>query len=132
MTEGSYPSMKIVLYSSNFVQPPLFSNIHPHCFFCCLKCRLQHNDMMDLHMLNLSILVPQEPYCGFYVTRLQVYEIWYMWLFLLVLWFDFTHTHINTHKTHLGQKTDTPILLCTNTTCNVLLPGSALHWMINS
>ena len=56
------------------------------------------NDNKDLHMSSLWILVPEGPWCVFYATSRQVYWGLTHCDFLLVLWFDITHTHIHTHK----------------------------------
>ena len=91
------------------VLTPLFCEdpLYPLCFFvglflclnrwsCPVWCAILLNDNMDLHMLILSTLVPEGPWCVFYATRCQVY--WGLTdnvFFLLALWFDITHT--NTH-----------------------------------
>ena len=61
------------------------SNLHPHCFlsvvlFLWLNGWSLHiwfaillNDNMDLHMSSLGSLVPEGPWCVFYITRHHVY-----------------------------------------------------------
>ena len=73
-------------------------------------CAILLNDNMDLHMLRLDTLVLERLYCVFHATRHHVYwGLIHNVFFLLVLWFDITHTdkhihaHTQRHSTLWGQ-----------------------------
>ena len=53
---------------------------------------------MDLHQSSLDTLVPEGSWCMFYATKHQVYWALTHVVFLLVFWFDITHTN----TTHSG------------------------------
>ena len=53
-------------------------------------CVILPNDTSDLHMSSLGIIVPEGPYCVFYVIRHQVYWGQTDVFFLQVLWFYIT------------------------------------------
>ena len=65
------------------------------------------NDDMDLHMLSLGTLLPEGPWCVFYaiIKGSSLLRSDIECGFLLVLWFDITHTQTNrqTHSTLKGQ-----------------------------
>ena len=67
-------------------------------------CVILVNDIMDLFMSSLGTLVPEGPCCVFYATRRQVRSDTSCG-FLLVLWFNITHTrtHARTHA-HIQSK----------------------------
>ena len=48
------------------------------------------NDDMDLHMSSLGTLVPEGPWCVFYVTRLKSDTMWFFTVTLI------SHTQTNT------------------------------------
>ena len=64
-------------------------------------CAILLNDNMDLNMSSLGTLVPERPWCVFFATRIQVYWGLTQCGFLLVIWFDITHT--NTHYTRVSK-----------------------------
>ena len=129
---------------SNFVQTPfpVASNptaAHSVVLFLWLNGWSRHiwfatflNDIMDVQMLSLRILM--HVLCNKVSTLLRS-DTWCR--FLLVLWFDITHTnkhkHIQRHKTHLGASRPmhpckyifTPTVICSQQL-------SLLHWMNNS
>ena len=67
-------------------------------------CVILFNDAMDLHMLILGTLVPEEPCCVFYTTRHQIYwgliynEIFCKYSVLI------SHIQTKTCSTNKGQK----------------------------
>ena len=79
-----------------------------------IRCGILLNYIMDLHMLNLGILVPEGPWCVFSATRSQVY--WGLTHVVFYCCSDFVitdrntqhtqgevdwHTHINMYLHHL-------------------------------
>ena len=74
---------------------------------------------MNLHMSNhdnlyykgLAVLYMQQS-----ITLLRA-NAWHG--FLLVLWFDITHTNKDMFNTYRSQQTDTPLEIYSNTTCYV-------------
>ena len=66
-----------------------------------IRCTILLNENMDLHMSSLGTAVTEGPWFVFFATRHQVYWGLTICGFLLVLWFDITHT--NTHSTLRGQ-----------------------------
>ena len=64
-------------------------------------CAILLNYNMDLHMSGLCTLVPEGPWCVFYVTRRQVYwGLTHNVVFTgTLIWY---HTHKHTHKAHSG------------------------------
>ena len=67
-------------------------------------CAILLNDIMNL-MLSLGILVPEGPWCVFYVTRHQMY--WGLTHNAVFCWYSdlISHTkrHTTTHSTFRGQ-----------------------------
>ena len=114
--------MKTLLYChphpfSSFVPPPptsqspltstptvlsvvlfLWLNVWSHHIWCAIL----HNENMDLHTPSLVTLVPEGTWCVFYATRCKVYWALTQCGFLLVLWFDITHTNTQIHTAHAG------------------------------
>ena len=91
------------------------------------------NNNTDLHMSSLGTLVLHGHYGVFYATKDQFAEA-NTWLgFLLVLWFDITHTQAKTHGTHRYQWTNTyktyNFILMLPVMCSQQL--HVLHWMNN-
>ena len=92
-------------------------------------CAILLNDNMHLHKSSLGTLVPEEPWCVFYSTRHQVDWGLTQCGFLLVHWFDITHTQTHTvhswarRLTHPYKYIFTPPIMCSQQ-----LP--LLHWMI--
>ena len=100
----------------NFVQPhplPCLLQPHSHCSSVVLFlwqnewsrhtwCAILLNDNTDLHMSSLGTLVPEGPWCVFYVTRRQVYwGLTHNVVFTgTLIWY---HIHTNTHSTPRGQ-----------------------------
>ena len=64
-------------------------------------CAILLNDNMDLHMSSLGTLVPEGPWCVFYVTRRQVYwGLTHNVVFTgTLIWY---HTNTQTHALHSG------------------------------
>ena len=73
-------------------------------------CVILFNDVMDLHMLILGTLVPEEPCCVFYTTRHQIYWGLYIMRFFASTLFWY-HTYKQRHAAQTRVK---------NTTCYVL------------
>ena len=70
----------------------------PHSCVCPphhIWCAILLNDNMDLHMLSLSILVWEGPWCVFYATRCQVY--WGL-THVVFYWHSDLILHTQTHK----------------------------------
>ena len=97
---------------SNPIHFPVFSNPTPTVFSVVLFlwqnewsrhiwCAILLNDNTDLHMSSLGTLVPEGPWCVFYVTRRQVYwGLTHNVVFTgTLIWY---HTHKHTHKAHSG------------------------------
>ena len=62
-------------------------------------CAILLNDIMNLHMLSLGTLVPEGPWCVFYVTRHQMY--WGLTHNAVFCWYSDLISHIKGHtKTH--------------------------------
>ena len=61
-----------------------------------IRCAILLNDNIDLHTSHPRTLVPEGPWCVFYVRRRQVYICGY----LLVSWLDITLTNTKTHTAH--------------------------------
>ena len=128
---------------SNFVQSsfPVASNPHPQCSFCLVSLvewvivphLIYIFNIMDLHMLSLGTLYQKDLDCVLCnkASSLLRSDTWCG--FLLVFWFDITHTHthIDTQHTQGGSRlTDLYEYIFT-------LPAmssqqlSLLHWMNN-
>ena len=60
-----------------------------------ILCAILLNDNIDLHMFNLVTLVPDKPWCVFYVTRHHVHwSLTHKWFFtFLLMWHTSTHQH---------------------------------------
>ena len=127
-----YLTLSIHILSMPPTPPPHFPvtpNLTPtplvfllSCFyFCCPVCCLFAillNDNMDLHILSLSTLVSEGPWCVFYATRCQVYgglthNVFYWYSNLI------SPTHKHTQHTQGPVDWRTPIVYI-YTTCYVL------------
>ena len=100
-------------------------------------CAILLNDITNLHMPNLGTLVPQGPWCAFYVTRRQVY--WGLKPVFFSGTLIWCHTHINTHKqtqrhtAHSGASRLThPYKYIFTSPIMWSQQLSLLHWMNNS
>ena len=95
--------MKTPLYClsppfSNFLQPP------PYCLISLsgwvtmhIWCVVLPNDIMDLQVSTIGNLVPEGPCCVFYGNKSSsLLRSDTRYGFLLVLWFDITHTNNDT------------------------------------
>ena len=96
---------------------------------CHSWCFVSLNDITDLHMSSLGILVPEWPSSMFYATRRQVYWGLTQCVFLLLLWFDFTHSQTKIQHTQ-GQWDKYKYMLTHPVMCSQQL--SVLRWMNNS
>ena len=76
------------------------SSPYSHCSFCCpvclISCAILRNDNMDLHMSSLVTLVPEVPSCILCNKAPSLLRSDTCG-FLLVLWFDITHTKHTQH-----------------------------------
>ena len=63
-------------------------------------CAILLNDNMDLHMSSLGTLVPEGPWCVFYVTRRQVY--WGLTHVVVFYWYSDLISRTQTHTAHSG------------------------------
>ena len=63
----------------------------------CIGCAILLNDNMDLHILSLGTLVPEGPWCVFYIARHHVcWGLTHNVVFRgTLIWY---HTHTNTHS----------------------------------
>ena len=71
---------------------------------CHIWCAIVLNDNMD-HCI-CQTLVPYGPWCVFYATMCHLYWSLTQCDFLLVPWFDITHTHTHTHTEHTQGPVD--------------------------
>ena len=108
-------SLHSILPTPCFFQILSVSSLPPtsHCSFCChLSCFFgwmgDHATfdvlfyLMDPHTLSLGTLAPEDLDVCFMQQGVKFTEVWYiMWCgFLLVLWFDITHTQTQTQTAH--------------------------------
>ena len=63
-------------------------------------CAILLNYNMDLHMSGLCTLVPEGPWCVFYVTRRQVY--WGLTHVVVFYWYSDLISRTQTHTAHSG------------------------------
>ena len=106
------PSCIVYPHFSNFFHSPPY-------FFCCLdslakcvwsghlSCIVLLNDIMNLHLWNLGTLVLVAPCCVLSNKASNLLKVGNAWRFLLVLWFDITHT--NKHGACRGQYINTHV-----------------------
>ena len=83
--------------------------------------------MTDLHLSNLSTLVPEAPYYAFYETRRQVYcgfDTDDMAFARTLIWY---HTRKQIHTAHTGANRLTQIYI--NNTSYVLTAAICIEWM---
>ena len=114
---------------------PVNSNIHSHCSFSChvslaewwsyhIWSAFLLTDNMDLYISSFGTLLPEGPWYVFHATRRQVY--WSLTsVFILVLWFDITHTHLHT-QTLRDQWPYRSIWIYIYTTCYVLTTANLI------
>ena len=127
---------------TSFIDYPFASNpttAHSVVFFLWLNGWLRHvwcatflNDIVDVQMLSFRTLM--HVLCN-KVSSLLRSDTWYS--FLLVLWFDITHTnkhkHTQRHTTHSGASRPTlpsKYIFTPTVMCSQQL--SLSHWMNNS
>ena len=98
----------------------------PNGWLCHIWCATLLNDIMDLHMSDLDILVPEGPWCVFYAAILLRSDT--LCDFLRVLWFDITHTRhtLACRLTH-PYPTYSHHLLCTHSSY-LYYTEWIIHW----
>ena len=117
----TYPLFQILSTPLNHPPPPLHCPVtsNPYCpllfaFSCFFDWMDDHTTfdaqfyvmiIMDLHMLSLATLIPEEPWCVFCAARRQVYwglthnVVFYRYYYLI----SHTNKHANIHSTLRGS-----------------------------
>ena len=102
----------------------VFLFLWPNGWLCHIWCATLLNDIMDLHMSDLDILVPEGPWCVFYAAILLRSDT--LCDFLRVLWFDITHTHTRMHA-----RTHPPTPTHTHTHTHTHTRRHTAHWQVD-